>query len=241
MNANSLTFTETLKYLEVVTINMNSNNKDIERLLNSLKQDTYYRKHNLEGLEYLENDENNVNIKTMYYPGSYYDLTPIFLLDSCHEFYYQDQEKIVKPIESALNSLEENGIIDELKKVSHIRHEMPSIHEFNFSINNQDKKLYLQEKSDVIQELMPCIKDVDIIDIDLIYAAGSLVTEEMLEKAKSGCLILHLPGIGYDEDYPELNFVDYRIKSHDWAEKYGLSKVIFPKGLFPHFECYRKK
>lgn len=212
---------------------MKIDKETIEKLLNASQQDTYYRKHNLEGLEYLEN---NFNIEKMYYPGSYYDLTPIFILDSCHEFYYQDKDRIVKPIESALKFLEENGIIDELKKVSHIRHEVPSIHEFNFSINNQHKKLYLQEKSDVIQELMPCIKDVD-----LIYAAGSLVTEEMLEKAKRGCLILHLPGIGYSEDCPELNFVDYRIQSHDRAEKYGLSKVIFPKGLFPEFECYTKK
>ena len=236
MNANSLTVTETFKYLEVVTINMNSNNKDIERLLNSLKQDTYYRKHNLEGLEYLENDENNFNIKTMYYPGSYYDLTPIFVLDSCHEFYYQDKDRIVKPIESALEYLEKNSIIDELEEVTPIGHEVPSVREFNFSINDQHKKLYLQEESDVTQELMDCIEDVN-----LIYAAGSLVTEEMLQKAKSGCLILHLPGIGYNRDNPDLNMVDYRIKSHDRAEKYGLSKVIFPEGLFPHFECYIKK
>lgn len=186
---------------------------------------SFYDEFDVYGLEMFGRDS---SIKKMYSVGPYLDLAPVILLDSCIDYYYQDLHKIIKPIKTALRILQNEGIVHGLKETIHINKES-SYAELNFSVGKNHKNLFVFEKSDAITRLIPQVSEVD-----LIYALGSLVTEEMLKKAKSGCLILDHPGIQLDK---------YRINDSQ-ISKYNLILVVYlntDTSIFRYSSVYRKR
>lgn len=163
-------------------------------------------------------------IKTVYYPGSGTDVSPLLLLDA-KTYYYQDLEELYSRMDIIFDGLEKEEFVENIKKRYHIGSKT-SAKEISFIVDNKPKKLYLFQKSDVRKKLIPQIKEAD-----LIYGLASLVTDEMLEKAKNGCLILNRIGLGLDE---------YEI-TKEQEKKYNLKKVIFPKvSIFEWSNFYRK-
>ena len=187
----------------------------------------FYRKEDAPGLE-LINRYRAPKPKVIYYVGPYLDLAPLFELDG-NDYYYQEQHEILHNVKSALEVLQDTGIISGLKEVLHVGKE-GSHTEFQFSFENCDKNLHIFEKSDVLRDgVIPQVSEAD-----LIYAYNSLVTEPMLENAKPECLILDHPGAGGDE---------YRISERQMKE-HNLIQVVYPhtdESIFKYSHLYEKR
>ncbi len=154
------------------------------------------------------------------------DLAPALVLGK--KFYYQDKHLIAEPIKATLNFIHDMNIIKGLKEVTHINKKF-SYPEFQFSADNNSKSLSVFEGSDVKTSLVTYVSEAD-----LIYGYASLVTDEMLQKAKSGCLILDHPGLQLD---------DFQINDEQ-IKNYNLVQVVFPdsdKSVFRYSKLYEKR
>ncbi len=184
----------------------------------------FYRLDDIQGLEKMDKMFGS-RLQKFYYSGSSKDMTPVIVLDNAQEFYYQDVEDLVFPIEKALEYLEDRKIVKNLRKSDYMNKEV-NCPKFDFSINNISKRLLVFEESDVIVNLIPQIKDVDFI-----YGYNSLITEEMLKKAKTNCLIFSHPGFGMDE---------YKITKRQ-RKKFNLKRIKTPNNsIFRFSKTYKK-
>ncbi len=186
---------------------------------------SFYRDADIMGLEVIDSVNHP---KTVYYAGPYFDFTPVIGLDSGQDYYYQERHEIARPIKSALEVLQENGIVTGLKEMHHVG--KGTYHpEFKFSVNGRQKNLHIFENSDILQGAIP-----EVSEADLIYGYNSLVTDEMLQKAKPGVLILDHPGAGGD---------DFCINERQ-IKKYNLTQVVYPhsdKSIFNWSHFYTKR
>lgn len=195
-----------------------------QKIRDNLKEFPFYRKSDIPGLKFLSK---RYAPQKICYSGPAIDLAPVLYLESGHEYYYQELLTIIDPIMIKLESLQEEGIISELKEIIHTR-DIYSYPEFSFSVGNHPKSLYIFEDSDVIEELIP-----EVSKVDLIYGYRSLITEEMLQNAKRGCLIFNHPGVW---------FKNYDISERQ-AKEYGLVKprISYNQSIFKGSTLYKKK
>ena len=196
---------------------------DLELVERFYKEWNFYRENDVPGLEVID----RVNSpEVIYYPGPYYDLMPVIVLDSGKDYFYQERHVISHSIESALGVLKENGVITELRKIDS-KSNGNSHPEFTFLIANSPKNLHIFDNSDINDGVIPQISDADMV-----YGYNSLVTEDMLQKAKQGCLILDHPGAGG-------NYLN-----NEQIRKHNLIKIIYPhsdKSIFNWSHFYKKR
>jgi len=185
----------------------------------------FYRKDDAVGLELINRFRAP---KMIYYVGPYLDLAPLFELDG-NDYYYQERHEILHNVKSALGYLQTNGVISELQEITHVGKDQ-SHAEFRFSFENHKKNFHILQESDVLRDgIVPEVKKAD-----LIYAYNSLVTDEMLENAKPGCLILDHPGLELDK---------YLISERQ-INGYNLILVVYPdtdKSIFEYSHLYEKR
>ncbi len=185
----------------------------------------FYREDDILGLDVVDRVNHP---KVIYYPGSYFDLAPAIVLNSGQDYYYQERHEIIHPIKNALEVLQEDDIVNGLKEVHHVGRGT-SHPELRFSVNGYPKNLHIFENSDILRGVIP-----EASEADLIYGYNSLVTEEMLQKAKHNCLILDHPGAGGDE----FRISERQIKDHN------LVRVVYPhsdKSIFNWSQFYTKR
>jgi len=159
-------------------------------------------------------------IRSLYYPGSSCNLTPLFALKDCTEFNYQDTEKIISAIVPGFNAI----IPEYIKEATLQPSDNKNYAELSFMADKTlDKKetnfqkgiINILQNSNVEEEIMSQIKKVDII-----FGNNSLVTEDMIANAKEGCIIHDTTGIGSD---------NFRISDHpELIQRYGLVKIELP-------------
>jgi len=193
---------------------------------------SFFREEDFYGLKIIDT---TYHPETVYYPGPFLDLAPALVLGK--KFYYQDKHLITEPIKTTLNFLKDMNIIKGLKEVTHINKDF-SYPEFQFSAYDVPKSLSIFEDSDVRTSLIP-----EVSEADLIYGYSSLVTDEMLQKAKSGCLVLDHPGAGAGHETVGLGLKDYTINERQ-IKKHNLVQVVFPnsdKSVFRYSNLYEKR
>lgn len=194
---------------------------------------SFFREEDFYGLNVIDT---TYHPETVYYPGPFLDLAPALVLGK--KFYYHDKHLITEPIKTTLKFLQDMNIIKGLKEVTHINKDF-SYPEFQFSAYDAPKSLSVFENSDVeLDGVIP-----QITEADLIYGYNSLVTEEMLQKAKSKCLILDHPGAGAGHETADLGLKDYTI-NEEQIKRHNLIQVVFPnsdKSIFRYSKLYEKR
>ncbi len=196
---------------------------DLELVEKFYQEWSFYRETDVLGLEVINRVDSP---KVICYSGPYFDLTPVIALDSGKVYFYQERHVISYSIESALGVLKDNGVITELRKIDY-KSNGNSHPGFKFLVGNYSKSLHIFDNSDIeIDGVIPQISDVDMI-----YGHNSLVTDEMLEKAKQGCLILDHAAAGG------------KYLNNEQIKYYKLSTILYPysgKSIFMGAHFYKK-